>query len=346
MANYQRGTVIDADRLKISHADYEELEPAEARRKIKQILDQTNFGISPELVNAERAGKQVEGAIPARVPGKAILHGVTWVMGSNDGSGNNYRIEYGKPVAFDMVSGKYVTGVNPDWGPGEFKVVGTALGELLLGLDRIPVSLGTQSNENFAVLARCRNNPDEEGSEFPSIQTWSEAETATDQNILWDFELPKSFQFDPESEENAVEWEGSGLFVKATNISRMYVYKEALVLLHSAGKPSLQFYCDFQMGSKLFGTLTEDLRKDENALMKIDSDFSGGLESAEGGEKKVKVYDKLLDTSKKLKKDTKVFVDLMHCATGDDLEGSFTWKFYVTQANKCPVKDGGSESTS
>lgn len=325
----QRSTVIDSDKLKISTYGGDE---REARRKIKQLLDKINFAITPELVSSQRAGKATQGTIPDRVPGKAIVHGVTWVIGSNDGGDSNYKIEYGQPVCFDMVSGQYATGLHPDWGPGEYKVIGTALGEVLSGQARIPVMLGKQPIENFALLCKANIDP-EGGGSYPSVQTWSEAQTASDQQCLWDFELPKSYKFDEEGQENHVEWEGSGIFVKAFNVTRMYVYKDTLCLLHSSGKPRLQLYCEFAMGSKLLGTLDADLKKDADALMTIDTDFRGGMEGT-----KVKVFDKMLDNQKKLKKDTKVIVDLFRCATSDDIE-SFTWRYYVTQANKCQVKD-------
>jgi hypothetical protein len=334
VATPQRSTVIDPNKLRIGGPDYSELEPAEARRKIKKILDQLNFGVVPEIINSATAGKQVqEEGIPARTPAKAIVQGITWVNAYNDGGENNFKVEYGQPVIFDVVTGLGVTGLNPAWGPGEYKIVGTAMGELVGGTARIPVLLGKQPSDNFSIIAKCKVDPEGE-EDFPSIETWSSADTADDQNCLWSFELPKSCKFDEEATNNQTEWEGSGVFVKAFNLTRMYIYKDSLVLLHSSGKPNLQMYCEFVMCSQIMGVIDGfDLRKDDSAFIKIDDDLKGGVEGT-----RVKVFDKLLDAQKKIPRDAKVIANLFRCATSDDIE-SFTWHYFVTQANKCPIKD-------
>lgn len=329
MANI-RSTVVNPESLKV--ATYSTLSPRDARRKIKRLLDQTALMVSPEKVSAARAGRQTgEGNIPDRVPGKAIVHGVTYVNCSNDGSENNHAVEYGKPVCFNMVTGQGATGINPAWGTDEYKVLGTALGDVATGSSRIPVLLGVQPNDNFAIVAKCTPNVSA-GHAHHSLDTWSSAVDMIDQPAVWDFELPKDVSFAEDEDSGAGTWNGSGSFVRACNLTRQYIYKEMYVLLHSSGKPKLQFFCEFYMAPTIYGTLNDGILTQGGATLTIDPEVGGGIEGST-----CMVYDRMLDVNAYLNPGTKILATLQRTGfVGDD--SRFTWKYFITQANQCPGK--------
>lgn len=342
MADLVRSVALDYSKLKSDHPDYSGKQPAEIRRAIKKILDLCSFSIATEEVS--QAIVDNTGAVtPESMSVRGVISGVTWVNGNADGTDNTGKIEYGKPVVFDVTTGKTVTGINAKWAEDEYKVLGIALDEVASGQKLIPVAVGQtpQSETSTTVLAKARVKT----GTYPTLQSWSEAASATEQRVIWEFELPKTSAFieanvnswfNDVSSEAATRWQGSGEFVKAFNLDRTYVYKDMPVLLHKANKGAAkQFYFNFQMASSIVGTLDGDLSYNGNALITIDTAFNGGIQGS-----KCKIYDnRLLPAGKKLLSGTKVWATLeREAAVGNEnTPGAFQWKFYVTQADACPV---------
>lgn len=344
MPEFLRSVVLDPAKLKIDHEDYSSGTNAEARVKIKRILDLTNFAIATEEISTARASQFLpqDATLPSRMATRAIIHGVSWVMANSDGTDDTGVIKYGKPVVFDTKTGKSVTGINDKWSPGEYRILGTALDELESGYKLIPILLGSPPMQQDGPIT-CRAKV--KTGTWPSIQTWSEATPDSDeQQSVWEFELPKSHEFKEADStkwlddiETAGEshWEGSGEFVKAFNLDRTYVYKNSLVTLTKQSKGgAAQYYFNFQMAQTLTGTLDGNLTKESNALMTIvptDKTIQGT---------KVKVHDRFLSTGKKLATGTKVLVQLMRqpsAAEDEPVNEPFIWRYVVTQSNNCPV---------
>jgi hypothetical protein len=329
-----RSTLVEPNNFRIS--SYGSLSQRDARRKIKRLLDQTNFMISAEYITQGGAGRQTGGNFPTAVPAKAIVHGVTNVLASNDGSGNNYGVEYGRPVCFDMVTGAAVTGIHPSWTGDEYKIVGTALADMPYGLSRIPVLLGVQPSDSFAVVGVAFPN-EAVGNTWPTMLDWSAAEDIADQQAVWDFELPFAVEFDEQGFDGDGIWEPSGVFAKVCNLSRQYVYKDMFVLLHSSGKPKLQLYCEFYMSPTISGVLNDHVEQDGKGNITIDNWLRGGIEGDEAF-----VWDnRMLPSGKRLTAGTRVIANLFRFGhSGDD--GRFVWQYYITQADKCPVSTSSS----
>jgi hypothetical protein len=148
-----RPVAVEYDDLLITSEKYAGKTHAEARRLIKKILDQMTFCVSTEAVSKDTASALLnDDTLPDTVHGKAVIHGVTWIVGNVDGTDDTGVIKYGKPVAVDTTTGKCVTGVNSKWSADEYKVIGTALDEVLSGKKRIPVLLGTPSAPEETVM--------------------------------------------------------------------------------------------------------------------------------------------------------------------------------------------------
>lgn len=103
------------------------------RKEIKKKLDLYNFSICPSKLNKDIIF-DVAGGSPDEVETIAISDGITLVRVHYDESDQDDevdtltgKIEQGKPVCFDMVTGKAVTGIPSSWGIDEYKIVGTAL---------------------------------------------------------------------------------------------------------------------------------------------------------------------------------------------------------------------------
>lgn len=341
MADQVRSVALDYSKLKLDHPDYASKSPTEARQQIKKILDLANFAIATEPVNLNAAARIVgSDFLPSRMSTRAVINGVTWVIANVDGTENTGKVVYGKPVVFDTTTGKTVTGVNDKWSADEYKIVGVALDAVESGQKLIPVAVGQNPTTptSSTVLAKCKVA---DGGTHPSIEDWSQADS-TDQNLIWEFELPKASEFKEsdvgvwfEDIDTAGEtrWQGSGDHVKAFNLDRTYVYKNAVVLLTKTNKSAAaQYYFNFEMSPTIYGTLDADLTKDGEALISIDTALLGGIEGS-----KVKVHDRFLSTGKKLASGVKVVAVLERLSEEASEDGKFSWRFYVMQANTCPV---------
>ncbi len=134
--------------LRIS--DYAGDTPIEARKKIAKVFRTygLTFGINVNPIIKQNIvdqvgeldnGQQVEAAV--------VTSGIVIANAYTDYTDNTGHILQGKPVAFDSVTGRAVTGINPNWSPEEYVIVGICLGgtnPISPGYVRIPIMLGIQ----------------------------------------------------------------------------------------------------------------------------------------------------------------------------------------------------------
>lgn len=315
----------------ISHADYNGKSKSEARREIKKLLDKYRISITPEML----APNRFTYANGAKVQGRFITTGTTWVRAYYDNTDNTGKIEYGKPVAFDTVKGWGVTGINPKWSPDEYKVVGVSLAdyEQTGEQGKVPVVLEDTPKVLEPVLAKAKVK---EG-DWPSIQSWSEAtQGSNNQQVIWEFELPKEIKFKESDSSKWFEgagdtkWEGSGAYVKAFNLTRQYVPKNVYTWLHPDKKTG-QLYFDYYMPPSLLGTLDTQLTTGGSVLMTIHEHFRGEFEG-----EKVKVYDYLMNANKKLPQGAKVWTNLFRYSSTNTID-PFVWRLGIVQSNTCPI---------
>lgn len=57
----------------------------------------------------------------------AVISGICFVRAFYDATANTGQIYAGKPVVYDSVTGKCITGINPAWSADEYRVIGTSL---------------------------------------------------------------------------------------------------------------------------------------------------------------------------------------------------------------------------
>lgn len=297
--------------------------PAEKRRAIAKALNDYKFAITPERLSADRIG---QGGV-----GKAVIAGVTRVLAFYDTSDNRGEIKHGRPVVFDMVSGMGVTGINPKWGPGEYKIVGKALNDCKVQNPQgtiIQIEIFDPPPPPDQVVAKAAVA---QGDTYPNIQKWSEGD---EQMYVYPFELPEVCNYDntkPDKGlgEGATNWKGSGQFVYGYNTTRQYVVKGAFCLLDLAGTKDTQYYFEHWMFQQCLATLDAELKAGMDVLATIDSEWASGVEGT-----KIKVYDKMMQAGYRLKAGAKVMVSVLRHGTGEKP----VWRFAVVQSVDCPDK--------
>lgn len=98
------------------------------------ILKATKLGVN--VCNLDKTGLQRiclteedDDVLPdLEVPMRVINRGVAFLKSSYaSGNINHYPIYYNRPVCVDLTNIRNVTGLNPDWTPEEFLIVGIAL---------------------------------------------------------------------------------------------------------------------------------------------------------------------------------------------------------------------------
>lgn len=126
------------DGLKIS--DYPDLTPSEARAAIVEELKHKVACISGENVDDNLIGRFVNDY--EKTAARGAVDGITWAYVNVDGTENTYPIRKNDKLCLDMTTGKYLTGVNPTWGPNEHVDVAIALDDFAgPGVERITVKL-------------------------------------------------------------------------------------------------------------------------------------------------------------------------------------------------------------
>jgi len=129
---------------------YPDLETDADRRKyITSILKKTNFMVNvTPISNTEYFNLTQGGVTPFAFSGAAVHTGMVWVNCYVDGTDLTGSIVTGKPVVFDTVTGRGVTGIHPSWKTDEYKIVGTAWKPFTgPGWGRIPISLHAPNPE-------------------------------------------------------------------------------------------------------------------------------------------------------------------------------------------------------
>lgn len=102
---------------------------AQIRRHITGLLNKRAIAIMPTLFSksllpADASIKELYGAA---VHEGTVLVKCVGGAGGGKNTASNANISIGEPVCFDMFSGSAVTGINPNWKPNEYKVIGIAL---------------------------------------------------------------------------------------------------------------------------------------------------------------------------------------------------------------------------
>jgi hypothetical protein len=326
--------VVDPAKFKIDHADYSGKTKPDARKAIKKLLEKYKLAVCPEPITADRVYSGGD------TRGKAIIAGTTWVRCFTDGTDNTGAIKFGKPVVFDTVKGFGVTGINDKWAEDEYYILGKALQDYAgPGEDKIIMQFVEQVPHKGEIIAKCKIDP-AAGGRYPVFQDWTEADTGADQQkCIWSFELPKSIVFKDTSDNIYLKdsgnnkWEGAGQYVKAFNLTRQYVMKNALCHLFPSGNDAVQYYFSYSMPQTFYGKLDADLKQGDFALATVDGDHTAGIEGS-----KMRVYDKMLSSvnsiSSKLKSGTKILATLTQKNTNTD----FVWRLVVQQADACPIR--------
>lgn len=115
------------------------LSESEARRKIVKMLAGMQFGVNAIPVERrtviDAAGSSVDLTHEVR------NNGVVMVLANGDA----YPIRNGAQLCFDMTTGYCVSGVDPEWQPEEYKLVGISMGEVETGIQPIPMRFGSPS---------------------------------------------------------------------------------------------------------------------------------------------------------------------------------------------------------
>lgn len=175
-----------------------DLSDSEARRKIVKLLAGMTFGVNVIPVHKDRiidaAGEITDLTSDVR------NNGVVMVLAN----GEPYPIRNGAPLCFDTVTGYAVAGVRPEWQPAEYKLVGTAMGEVSDGMTTIPMRLGPSASSGgtvnrMAVLTQILRkgksatgvllkpvNQEEVDSGSADILQWGYDETIE----IWDYLMP------------------------------------------------------------------------------------------------------------------------------------------------------------
>lgn len=272
---------VDPAKFVIGHSDYAGMTPAAARKAIRALIDKYNVAITPEKVTKDRAEKQVlnEG-LPDRVPGQAIMEGITWVRCYYDGTTNTAQIDNGKAVVIDTVKGGMVTGIHPSWAPDEYKIVGIALDRYTStaaegGL--IPVRLTPPGASDAKEIRLCITGPTSLGSPYPD---YTEA-----RRIFPIFFLPNpSFAISnpetPSGENPSLITGGSGFATEwAYNVGLGYVPVSTTLIAWTVNG---QWYIEYYSPPFILKELYEDLLPNSSARWyATGGSFGGGTPSVQ-----------------------------------------------------------------
>lgn len=139
----QRFDVQKNEKLKIAYwmsggGSGEDLDYRAAKKKIVKLLAGMNFGVN--VTPLERSSVIDVAGESIDLTHEVRNSGIVNVLGNVGYYG--HPIRNGAPICFDVDTGYAVTGVNPQWHPSEYKLVGTAYGELSSGTGLVPCKLG------------------------------------------------------------------------------------------------------------------------------------------------------------------------------------------------------------
>lgn len=153
--------------------DGDEDEQKEDRIRITKLLNKKTFGVFNESISKQKIN-DLPGTSTELINAEVTVSGMIWVECYCDGSDNTGQIEHGKPVCFDTVTGRCVTGINDKWSPGEYKQVGIAWKGFSGGsgpededsFGRIPITLMNADEKPLILRARVYSETIDEDTEW------------------------------------------------------------------------------------------------------------------------------------------------------------------------------------
>lgn len=127
-------------------SDFPTSTPSEARIDIARRLRRRSFAVNVNpIIKQDMIDAVGELDEEEHINAAIVTSGVVIANGYVDFTDNTYPILPGKPVVFDTVTGRAVTGINPKWSPEEYVIIGTAhmgLWPVSAGFGRVPIILG------------------------------------------------------------------------------------------------------------------------------------------------------------------------------------------------------------
>lgn len=123
------------------------------RRTIVKSLQNKLFGVFTDEVKKEQIEKLKGDGENIKMKTEAVITSMVWVMAYYDGTNKTGIIKSGQPVVFDTCTGRCVTGINEEWFPDEYKIIGRAWqGKTDEGESLIPVTLGEIPKNDYIML--------------------------------------------------------------------------------------------------------------------------------------------------------------------------------------------------
>lgn len=162
--------------LKIS--DYPGVSEKQARKNIVLTIGDRIPCISGEHINNRIIGRVAPGW--NETESHMATDGIVWATANVMPGTSTYVVTKNKPVCLDPTTGKYITGVNPDWQGDEYYIVGTALETYAgPGKRKIPIKLTPPPVKQDTVLFIGISVPEDNGSignplslDYPSFEEW------------------------------------------------------------------------------------------------------------------------------------------------------------------------------
>lgn len=332
--------VVDPSEFTLKHYEGDPQYPTDAdkRRKIKEGLDKSNFGISASRFNSKML-KRVTGkeTITGELESEAILDGTVLVNCYYDGTSKTGEIKIGEPVAFDTVTGKAVTGVNEDWADNEYKILGTALesysvtssSESQFGV--IAVRLSAISKSSAAGIKVGRAAP-RSGQEYPSL---TDVNGNLNFNRVWPVRI-MTVSFTPDYPDNShynISLESEWVDVFNIGMTPTIPKNTDMMLWQSGGKWFTNV--SFPM---LIGTLVNDMGfGDIDALVSVEN---WSESSNPGGGPQMKVRVRLFKVNVGLKAGSEVYMMAYSQLQGGasiSFDASFTSLYQIIATKACPI---------
>lgn len=164
---------------------------SQARKRIVKLLSGMQFGVNVVPVEkrtiVDAAGRVVD------LTNEVRNNGVVMTLGNAGNTALTYFIRNGAPVCFDMSTGYCVTGVNPNWQSDEYKIIGTAMGEVEDGIQLVPIKFGSPASSGgtvnrMAVLQQALFKGKSASASLMKPVNQEEVENGTTQILKWGYD--------------------------------------------------------------------------------------------------------------------------------------------------------------
>lgn len=254
-------------RVGLRMSDYPGLTAREARVSVVAAIGNRIPCVSGEYIN----NALIERIVPVwqESVSQMATDGIVWAT-ANVQSDGTYPILKNQPVCLDPTTGKYVTGIDPDWQGDEYYLVGVAMQTFAgPGVKKIPIKLSPPASkavppDTFIGIAV----PDDNGSlgnpealPFPSFEDWCKGVYSYN---YWRFQIRQPATLNPaittmglySNSVTATPFPYTDS-VLVNNIQGCYYIQEGQqALINKVGSNYYFNYCDNKVYS---GTLLDDL---------------------------------------------------------------------------------------